>query len=231
MSTAVIYTGQARTFAQLDWNHHWHVLRKLDDPHIYVSVEDDEDAPAMELLRGFPYPVRIERVRQPEVPQPKAREGILGCYPPSSPPQAILRQLWHLQRGWEFMQGFGKTHQVFVRIRPDLAFGRLTVPEVIHPDDCFTPWWARWGGVNDRFAIMGGWAASRYFGTHGLLNTLMDQGCPLHPETLIAAGLDIAPKVRSWSTLDAEFTTIRKDGSVVPMSVTACDIADRRCSP
>lgn len=222
MSTAVIYTGQARSFAKTFWNHNWHLLSKLDDPHIYVSVADDADAPAMDQLRDLGYPVVIERITQPDIIEPAEKPGMLGIYPPSSPAQAILRQFWHLTGGWEMMRESKRRHDVVVRVRPDLVFGRLEIPSLVEPLDCYTPWWARWGGVNDRFAIMGHRAADTYFTAYDSLPKYLSQGCPLHPETLLAARLQ-AGGVDS-RTLNAEFVTLRTDGTVVPMSITSMDL-------
>lgn len=226
MKTAVIYSGQARSFKRLLWNHHWHVLRKIQGEATYfVSVADDEQADDMLALKEFGS-VYFEKVHQPEIPIPIERPGFLGCYPPSSPPQAILRQFWALDRAWTFMEEIAPKENFdrVIRIRPDLAFAEFQMPEVVHPNDCFTPWWATWGGLNDRFAVMGYHASWAYFTTYARIPYHLGDGCPLHPETLLAASME----VYKCHKLLAEFVTVRTDGTIVPMSVTSQDIAHYR---
>jgi hypothetical protein len=227
MKTAVIYSGQARSFHQVAWNHHWHLLRKLENPKIYVSVADDAQADDMLALRDMGYQVEFEKVTQPGVPEPVVRPGMLGMYPTSSPAQAILRQFWALKRAWDWASNLGAwSAEQVVRVRPDLAFGRVELPMVIDRWECYTPWWSRWGGVNDRFAAMGKSIAGSYFNAFEDVYRFVDRGCPLHPETILAAS--IAKAGISRPTLRAEFVTLRMDGTVVPMDPSIVDIADRR---
>lgn len=225
MKTAVLYSGQARSFAKVFENQWWHVLRKLPEPEFFVSVADDEQAPDMyRLLERFPADkVHIEIVQQPTLPEPPLDKPYLAMYPPSSPPQAILRQLWALQRVWEFYcESTSTAHDLIVRIRPDLAFYRFEMPGSIIPE-CRVPWWARWGGVNDRLALLGHTGAFNYFRTYErMLSVHKDKGCPLHPETLIAASLELGGITPSH-TLATEFATVRLDGTVVPPSVSLTD--------
>lgn len=228
MKTAIIYTGQARTFEQVIANQYWHVLRKFPDPQFFVSIENDDQAGDMEKLYGY-FPaerVHIQYVSQPQIPEPRLDPQWLAMYPPSSPPQAILRQLWALREGWRLAYSLTQRWDdtIVVRLRPDLAFYRFDPPqfESVKANDCLTPWWARWGGVNDRFAIMGFKAAWHYFNTFEKLTQLGAENCPLHPETLVAASLEFGG-VNSLPTLGTEFATIRLDGSVVAPSITVID--------
>jgi hypothetical protein len=225
MTTAVIYTGQARTFKRVFENQYFHVLRKLPDPEFFVSVADDEQAPDMyRLLEKFPADkVHIEIVSQPTLPELPPDPPLLAMYPPSSSPQAILRQLWALQRGWEFACDRGADKATYVlRIRPDLAFYRCELPSVADIYTCLTPWWSRWGGVNDRMAFINRWAASAYFRTYSNLARIRSRGCPLHPETLIAASLELGGMVIRH-TLATEFATVRLDGTIIGPTVTDVD--------
>lgn len=224
IQTAVVYSGEARTFAKVFENQYFHVLRKLPNPEFFVSVQDDAQAPDMyRLLEKFPSDrVHIEFVQQPTLREPPADPQYLAMYPPSSPPQAILRQLWALDRAWDFFNSFlsaEDSHQV-VRIRPDLAFYRFEMPRGM--SNCVTPWWARWGGVNDRMAVMSRGAARSYFTTHMRVEGLRGLGCPLHPETLIAASLELGGITPSH-TLATEFATVRLDGTLVAPSVSLID--------
>lgn len=229
MRTAVLYSGQARTFAQTFPNQWYQVLRKLPNPTFFVSIQEDEQAPTMmRLQERFELAnVFLEVVQQPQIPEPPADPKWLAMYPPSSTPQAILRQLWALNRAWDFFQERAGVivFDLVVRIRPDLAFARFEMPDMIFPLDCFTPWWARWGGVNDRVAVMGMAAAPHYFKTFLRLQELFEMGFPLHPETLINASLKMGDVTPSH-TLATEFCTIRLDGSVVGASITEVDIVE-----
>lgn len=225
MSDLVIYSGQARTFKQTVNSHWFRLLRHLDNPTVIVSVADDEQSRDMEILRRLVDGVYIEYVQQPTVKEPEVMPGWLGIYPPSTDAQGILKQLWSLNRAWEFTcekVNVPKSDRI-IRIRPDLVLDRVNIPTLTFRE-CVTPWWACWGGVNDRLAFMGREAASHYFGTWKNLDHLISNGCPLHPETLISESLRMGG-VYSCRSLEAEFVTLRLDGSVVPMSINAADLA------
>lgn len=225
MRTAVIYSGQARSFAQVFPNQYWHVLRKLENPEFFVSVAKDDNADAMIRLyeRFDPAVVHIEHVEQPQIPEPPDDPAHLSGYPRSASKQAILRQLWALNRAWEFYQekkNEEADYGLVVRIRPDLRFMRFEIPPYKY--SVYTPWWSRWGGVNDRLAVMNEDAAEQYFTTFTRLGEMLTDGAPLHPETLIAESLRdffVHPLV-------AEFNSLRMDGTMTPFDPTVIDIAD-----
>lgn len=234
--TAIIYSGQARTFAQLWENHRWHVWRKFTDPHFFISVEADMQAEDMKILFDQirePRRVFMETVTQPTIVEPVINSVISG-WKPSSSPQAILRQLWSLNRAYQFFQDVVTTSEgmsldefdTVIRIRPDTHFIRLDFPKYdgLHENVAFTPWWSRWGGVNDRFAILGSKAAKSYFTTYQKLEGLFAQGAPLHPETLVHASLETDDVL--MAPLSTEFRTLRLNGSMTPFDPTEIDIAD-----
>ena len=236
MRTCVIYSGQARSFAQVYRNQYFHVLRKLPNPEFFVSVADDEQAADMHLLETLfpPESVHIEYVKQPKLPEPPDDPPFHNIYPRDKATiQDVLRQLWALERAWEFFQETSKdllqAFDVVVRIRPDIAFGRFEFPMFddvgwtgANANQCYTPYWARWGGVNDRLAVMGWNAAMHYFTAYQEVRDLRALGCPLHPEQLINAALELGG-IHPMHTLAAEFITVRLDGSFVPMSITEID--------
>ena len=233
MRTAVIYSGQTRSFAQVYRNQYWHVLRKLPNPEFFISVADDEQATNMRLLETLfpPESVHIEYVKQPTLPEPLDDPPFHNIYPRDKATiQDVLRQLWALDRAWEFFYELAKPNWDFdlvLRIRPDLAFGRFEFPSnfdhsIGRPSRCWTPYWARWGGVNDRLALMGHAAALNYFATYSRIAALRALGCPLHPEQLINASMRECG-IGVKHTLSAEFITVRLDGSFVPMSITEID--------
>jgi len=151
-------------------------------------------------------------------------------YAISVPVEAVLGQLWRLQQCWSFvpMDTF-KGYDLIIRCRPDLWMESFALPKfpnkrpvpVAMPDGptlvigrgmpdtiASTPWWGRFGGVNDRFAILGLGAAFRYFCTFENIPALLQAGCPLHPESLIKASLE-AGGCTIDDTLDVSFSTLR----------------------
>lgn len=219
MKTAVLISGQMRTFASCVANLNWTVFRRLEDPHFFVSCADDAQAADAYLLEGYAKNVHIERVAQPTLPEPPFSLCRHAPYTPTpnSPKviQPILRQLWAYKRAWEFMReksdgGF----DVFVRCRADLFFHRFEMPEKhrLLPQDFVGPWKSTCGGVNDRFSLMGSEAAKAYFNASDVLPELLKAGCPLHPESIQQAALERAGCAIS-NTLLAEFTGLRLPGA------------------
>jgi hypothetical protein len=226
MKTAVLISGQTRTFAQCLKNLNWTVFRRLENPTFFVSVADDAQANDAYLLEGYWKDVHIERVVQPTLPEPPFSACLGAPYAPTPNNQAvvqsILRQLWAYKRVWEFMGE--KSNDVFthyVRCRPDLHFHRFEMP-LFHGINCprdtdfCGPWKATCGGVNDRFSVMGRTAARAYFNALDALPELLKDGCPLHPESIQQAALERAGCTIS-NTLLAEFTCIRLQGAHVPL--------------
>ncbi len=236
MRTAVLISGQSRTFARCLASLHWNVFRKLENPEFYVSVSDDSDAKSMELLREK-YPaakVCIEYVTQPTLPEPPAIMAAHAPYAISSPIQAILKQLWHLSRVWKFAQENGSGDAgVFVRCRPDLHFHRFTPPRLygigFNDDWISTPWWGNYGGVNDRFAVIGKNAARAYFEAYDILPHLIEIGCPIHPESIVCAALE-EHRIPIYRDLIAEFGAVRSNGEFIHMRPTAQEIAELAAS-
>lgn len=231
MSTAVIMTGHARTFATCIHTFKWHVARHYADPSFYVSTVRDEDSAGMEpLLRKlFPSaPVYIEQIEaQPNIPEP-AEPVRFEPYARSVPVQAVLRQLWQNERGWELYKRTATVEaKTFIRVRPDLYFHSLSNPPLgdPFPHTAFTPKWGRFGGVNDRFAIMGRAAAEYYLTAFSYMPTAMSAGCPLHPESLVMAAMELRG-CNIDDSLSVQFSTWRKDGQHRPPEIMAVDLLD-----
>jgi len=216
MSTAVLISGHARTFRHTFANQYWMVLRHLDNPTFFVSVVDDADAAGIEEILGRRYEAdqfHVERVTQPTIPEPPGSPEFHAPAAIKGTVQGILRQLWHLDRVQEFA-GCLDSFDTVVRLRPDLWFHRFVPPRLALLNlSCVTPYWGSYGGVNDRFAIMGNEAALAYFSTLGALPELLAQGCPLHPESLISRSLELCD-VHIDRTLQTEFSTLRTTGQL-----------------
>lgn len=232
MKTAVIYSGHVRTFKEVWPNHIWNLLRKLPKPDIYASVVDDERAEDILILDQHGFKVRLDKCTQPEIEEPPLLARWHSGYPISVPPQAVLRQLWQLNRSWNFLESFGNpdSYDLIVRVRPDVAFLRCEISASIlktgmRPAYCRTPWWEQWGGINDRFAIMGAWAAKAYFETFRVREEMFAKYCPLHPETMIAFALKLAC-VRNRPDLAVEFCRIREGGKPDMARMSSIDVAE-----
>ncbi len=225
MRTAVLISGQMRTFAACVRNQNWHLYRRLGNPAFFVSCANDEQAGTAELLREFSDDVAIEVVEQPTLGEPSfdltrhaPYEPAIG-YDPATVVQGMLRQLWHRQRVWDFFRVARKRDDDFgivVRLRPDLLFQGFVMPDDIDGQTVFAPWKATCGGVNDRLGVMGYRAAEWYFTLFSDLPRLLRFGCPLHPESLLQAELEYGV-VNVQNTLLAEFTTLRMNGDNPPM--------------
>lgn len=235
MSTAVLISGQMRSFDRCLPTQNWHVFRKLDDPYFFVSCVDDEQASSAYLIEGlYPDRVFVEQIAQPVLNIPGTKTvasdnvgqsqrhhfALHAPYAVSASLLAILRQLWHLERVWQFAAGTmaekGLSAQTYIRIRPDLWFHEVVedMHDGLTDRKAFLPWWSRCGGCNDRFAMMGPEAAAHYFGTFSKVQKLLASGCPLHPESLLAASLEEG-EVDVCNTLLATFRTLRLDGTTV----------------
>lgn len=227
MSTAVIITGHARTFQNCIPTLRWHVLRHYEPLSFYVSTVKDEDSRGMYATLHALYPgaaVHIDEIdAQPDLPEP-AEAIRFEPYARSVPVQAVLRQLWQLEQGWKFFEEAKHDDpDVVIRVRPDLFWHDFSRVEVDYPNQAFVPAWGCFGGVNDRFAVLGARAARAYFTTYSQIPTLMGYGCPLHPESLVKAALEYGGAQVSRDMV-AVFSTLRKDGQVRPPEFSHVDL-------
>ena len=169
-------------------------------------------------------------------------------------PRAVLGQLWMLREGWRLYQEANDPADLIIRIRPDLWFHSFALPHAFRMFEhdpkrrtveikcdsaqiekaqaqidarsatACTPWWGRFGGVCDRFAMLGAKAAEAYFTTYDHIPAMIAEGAPLHPETLVhyamkRAGISICDDMK------AEFSTLRKSGEMRPPEITMIDLA------
>lgn len=234
--TAIILSGQTRTFARCLPSLAWLVFPQFENPHFFASVAQDEDAKDIELLRQrYPNaPVSIEVVPQPTLEEPPLHLAAHAPFlitptrtPGVGPLQGIMRQLWHNSRAYKFAMENGAAEcDVFVRCRPDLMFHRFEDCPRAWSHEAFTPYWGRYGpGCNDRFAVMGQDAAKAYFETYDNLPAMLADGIPFHPETLVGMAVERAGCSLSF-TLAAEFAMIRKNGEWVHMQVLPQELAE-----
>jgi len=231
MKTAVLITGHMRTFPVCVHTLRWQVLRhyqRAGELSFYVSTVRDEQADSWKLLEQlFPKsPVYIDVVdKQPDIPEP--HEPVrFEPYARSVPMQAVLRQLWQLNECWKLYRRSGETgHQVFIRTRPDLFFHDFTPPAAPSYDEAHTPWWGRFGGVNDRFAVLGAAAAEMYHTTFAEMQNLLFKGAPIHPESLVEAAM-VESGCRVRQDLRVTFSTLRMNGEIRQPEIAPWDLAE-----
>lgn len=229
---AIIITGEMRSFDVCLPNLWWSVFRHFPDAHVFVSTVKDDNSHKAGLLRKHFSNVTIEEVdKQPDFPELKPwTPGQFYTHEPyaiSVSPTAVLRQLWQLEQGWNLYKKSGLKADVIIRCRPDLWFHDEDMNSALGEtlcsfrNTCLAPNWGRFGGVNDRFAIMGSYAAKCYFTTFSNHQKLIQQGCPLHPESLVAASLEESKTVvRIYNFL---FSTVRTNGEFRPPEIIPSD--------
>jgi hypothetical protein len=159
-----------------------------------------------------------------------------------------------LREAWRLYQEAGDPADLIIRIRPDLWFHSFQFPhpfrvfqhdpkKVIYEmtvdestaakfqcqleersETACTPWWGRFGGINDRFALLGSKAAEHYFTTYDKIPRLIQEGAALHPESLVAASLRDGG-ISICDDMKAEFSTLRKSGEMRHPEITMIDLA------
>jgi len=240
MTTAIVISGHMRSFDACLPRLAARVFSKFEGAHFYVSTIADEDTRKAEQLIEIYGANNVTVSVEPSQPDCIADLRAKGCelpgawergrpymrerYPISVHPQSVARQLWQLERAWAMIPE-GK-HDKFVRVRPDLWFHSLKWEAPINfvrEHEAVTPWWGRFDGVNDRFAIMGAVAARAYFTTYSQIPEILREGGSLHPETLVSRSLE-RNKCASTSSLHALFSTRRTNGEIRPPEIIAADI-------
>lgn len=215
MKTAVLISGQMRTFAKCYPTQKWQIFRHYGpDIHFFVSCKDDPQADSVRLLFADYENVNAERYQDPtDLPAIRSESGAFAPYANATTHEKLMLQHWGNKRVWEFFASSAdiESFQVVIRIRPDIWIHRFT-PAWPNFDGCLAPWWGKFGGINDRLAIIGKFAAACYFSTYDVILQLLEKGCPFHPETLLAESLRMGG-ITTESTLLAEFSTERMDGS------------------
>lgn len=285
MSTAVLISGQLRTFAKCWPTQRWHVLRHFADPHFFITVQGDGVYVPQEII-DLKEEYGADRVHIDWRTDPDLSEHLtpalaaayhLAPYANAAPAHQLLLQHWYQNEVWKFFQTVLTADyadeadkdtssreayprhprnprskrlaqfDTIIRLRADLWFHSFDLPHfkgpefrhdetleeafrrVNHPDktpcagECFTPPWGEFGGINDRFAVMGPAAARYYFTVFDRIPELLASGCPFHPESLVAASLGLG-NVSLHRTLKTFFSTERLDGNRRWPEITPMDM-------
>lgn len=236
MKTAVLISGQLRTFAACYPTQRWHVYRHFRELQFFVCVQAQENwaeilAP---LMADYPGCVHVELKGDPDLsahltPQLSAAYHH-APYANAAPAHQLLLQHWYQRECWKYFIRVGgevERYGTIIRMRGDNHFKSFALP-AREPGTMFntvhTPWWGRFSGLNDRFAIMGNEAAAAYFNLWDSIPALLAAGAPFHPETLLRANLE-RENVNIREDLKAEFSTLRPDGKERWPEITSIDIA------
>jgi len=199
--------------------------------HFFVSCKRDEDASSALMLRNDYKYIHIETYDDPtDLPEIPEACGLHAPYSNAASHRKLMLQHWGNKKAWHFLwDNKPCKFDVFIRMRPDNFFHRFTpklpcLADLEYGNWAFIPWWGKFGGINDRFAIMGSKAAFSYFEMYDEIPELLKNGCPFHPESLLAAAL-LKDEINVKSDLMAHFSTLRTDGIRWP-EVTAEDVAE-----
>lgn len=235
MKTAVLISGQMRTFRKCYPTQRWQIFRHYQpDLHFFVACcKDDQSDDAFVLSKDYPNEnVHFVAVPDPDdLPDIPIQKGAHAPYANAASHHKLMLQHWGNKKVWDFFSSEAKeSFDVIIRIRPDLWIHRFKpfVFQNVFPIDKITvisPWWGKFGGINDRLAIMGQEAAPIYFGLYDMIPSLLKHGCPFHPETLLAETLRLSG-MNVRSNLMTEFSTERMDGSRRWAEIVYSDIAE-----
>lgn len=273
MSTAVLMSGQFRTFSTCLPTQHWHVYRHFHDLHFFVVMQNTlppsaaPNAPppvnseAMVKLLEDKYGkdrVHAKLIDDPtDLPMIPKKYGLHSPYENAAPHPQLLMQHWYQNEVWKLFKESGQTPDTIIRMRGDNFFHSLTLPQLTiierlfgflvrfaaflgfvdkieeplagakmgrHSNTVYSPWFGRFGGINDRFAIMDYQAAKSYFTVYERIDEFLKLGCPFHPETLLKTALEFGG-VKSNDKLFAEFYSCRVTGNHRPMETLPVDMA------
>lgn len=226
MKTAILISGQMRSFRQCFASQRWHVYRHFEDPEFWVTVQDNPQAESIDLLRAEygPERVHVRLLDDPVLPVSDAvRKGWGEApYANAAPPEKLLLQHWYQSEVWGDYLNANNEAELVVRVRADLKFHSFDGGHELN--GVSTPWWGKFGGCNDRFAVMDHDCSFAYFSVYDMIEELLEKGCPFHPESLTLGALEESG-VSHRETLRAEFSTLRMTGEQRWPEITMIDMA------
>ena len=135
MKTAVLISGQLRTFAKCYPTQKWQIFRHYEpDIHFFVSCVDDTQADSAKLLSADYENVNVERYQDPcfgdDLYMPPERSGAAAPYANATTHYKLMLQHWGNKRVWDFFCSKSQTDSfdVIIRIRPDIWIHRFQPP-------------------------------------------------------------------------------------------------------
>jgi hypothetical protein len=246
VKTAVLISGQLRTFKKCYPTQKWQIFRHYEpNIHFFASICNDSQTADIQTLARDYENVHWQALDDPtDLPNISTQQGAHAPYANAASHYKLMLQHWGNKKAWDFFASSAATESfdVIIRIRPDLWIHRFTPPRFIgqhiHPKSIvigdvygedkrtvFAPWWGKFGGINDRLAIMGKEVSPVYFGLYDSIPSLLEKGCPFHPETLLAETLRQSG-MNVQSNLMTEFSTDRMDGSRRWAEIQMSDVAE-----
>ena len=128
----------------------------------------------------------------------------------------LLRQCYSLEQVTRLLQAAGERFDVVIYSRADVLYRRCLRIPPIQPGIIYTPHFAKWGGLNDRFAL-GDQETMIHYGLRGRAakDYVEQTGRPLHGEQFLA--WYIARQNLRNEDLDVLFWRVRGDGSIAPL--------------
>jgi hypothetical protein len=135
----------------------------------------------------------------------------------------LIRQLYSLNRVTELLLQTGQHFDLVIYSRTDLRFQSKVAIPMVRPRTLYTPWFAKGGGLNDRFAL----GDLETMAIYGRRYSLMCQYCeevgkPLHAERFLYWH-GRRHRLRNVDLMTIEFCRIRADGRVAPSDLRVQD--------
>ena len=135
----------------------------------------------------------------------------------------LMRQLYSLNRVTEILLQAGRQFDLVIFSRADLRFqSRVAIPP-IRPRTLYTPWFAKGGGLNDRFALGDFETMTIYGRRYSLMRQYCEEtGKPLHAERFLYWH-GRRHRLRNADLMAIEFCRVRADGRVAPSDLRVPD--------
>ncbi len=231
MKTAVLISGQLRTFKKCYSTQRWQIFRHYEqDIHFFASICNDSQTSDIQLLTRDYENVHWQALDDPtDLHNVPTEQGAHAPYANATSHYKLMLQHWGNKKVWDFFASSAapESFDVIIRIRPDLWIHRFRPPKFEDSETltAFCPWWGKFGGVNDRLSVMGIEAAHLYFNVYDNIAGLLAMGCPFHPETLLLETLRMG-EMTVRNTLMTEFSTERMDGSRRWAEIVMSDMAE-----
>lgn len=184
MKTAIIYSGNLRSWEQNRPNHEERLWREGCDKLFYTYEEP---------LGNFRWVKPGEQLMRYSVAYDTNKAGETSCI-------NTLNQWRNRKAAFEMMS---KGYDVYVIARPDIIFGAVVTLDIVHPGVTYIPYNNdHRDGTNDQFAYGDYEAMSYYVSMAERINDHFNDGCLFHPETLLKHHLKERAVVRVSTTND-----------------------------